>query len=153
MNYILAIFGLIAFDQASKFLVVRYLKPTGTFPIVGDFLQLTYTQNTGAAFSILENQRWFFVFITSVLIIICLYLLIAGKFKDDIGNFSLCLIIAGGAGNMIDRITRGYVVDFIYFKSVNFAIFNFADTCVVVGALLMCFYMINHEYMKKEKHC
>lgn len=145
--YIIAILALVAADQAAKWWVIAYLKPVGSIPVLGDFLQFFYIENRGAAFNFLEkqNQRWLFITVTGILVLFCLYILFTRRFHRFIGNLALILVISGGIGNMIDRVFRGYVVDFIYFKSINFAVFNIADSCVVVGAILVCIYLLFFE--------
>jgi signal peptidase II len=136
---------LTAADQTAKLLAVKYLPQAGSLPVIGDFLHLSYIENKGAAFSILQNQRIFFIVIAFILLAVCFYLLLTNRLKTPLGNISLMLIAAGGLGNLIDRLFKGYVVDFIYFKSINFAIFNLADSFVVVGAALMCVYVFTRH--------
>lgn len=142
--YILSILALIAADQLSKLWAVTQLRPVGVIPVLGDFLQFAYAENTGAAFSFLENhnQRWLFVSVTAVLVLACLVVLFSRRVRGAMGVLSLILIVSGGVGNMLDRIFRGYVVDFVYFKFIHFAIFNFADSCAVIGAVLLCVYLL-----------
>ena len=99
---------------------------------------LNFSYNTGAAFSILENQRWLFVILTSVVMAFLLLVILSGRYrKDKLLTASFVLVLSGGIGNLIDRILYGYVIDFLYFKWINFPVFNFADCCLVVGAALM----------------
>ena len=135
--YLSIIFGGIGLDQLTKWLAVEYLKPVRDVPLWDGVLHLHYATNDGAAFGMLDNARW--VFITfSVLAIVALSLyLFLGHAQGRLYEISIAMIIAGGIGNMIDRIALGEVIDFIYFKLINFAIFNGADSFVCVGAGLL----------------
>jgi signal peptidase II len=132
---------LVAADQILKLLAVDYLKPVGAMHIVPGFLDLTYIPNSGAAFSMLEGQRWLFVGITFV---ICVAIVLA-LFRYQ--NHSFCsytasvLIVGGGVGNMIDRVLHGYVVDYIHVLFFP-AIFNFGDCCVTVGTIFLILHVL-----------
>ncbi len=112
-----------------------------------EVINLSYCENTGAAFSILSGQTTLLSIITAVVIIIAIYLLLSKKIKQPFLIFSVALIIAGGLGNLIDRIFRGYVIDYIEVKLFRFAVFNFADCCVVIGAIMM---MVFALFLDKE---
>lgn len=139
--YFLLMAVLVAIDQALKFLVLTKLKDTD-LPVLGDFIHLYYMSNTGAAFSLLEGRMPLLITVTLIMIAVCIFLLVRHKISGKAGNIALVLISAGGMGNLIDRIFRGYVVDYIYPKFIHFAVFNFADSCVVVGAILLCVYLL-----------
>jgi signal peptidase II len=128
---ILAVF----LDQLTKYLTVLYVQPVKTIPIIEDVLHLTYVENTGAAFGMLKNARWVFMVASTVMIIVLLVYMfgIPPKKRHWAENLCLALIIAGGIGNMIDRVALGYVVDMIDFRLINFAVFNVADSFVCVG--------------------
>lgn len=131
----------VAIDQTVKMLILQNLKPVGKITAIPGFLDFFYLENRGAAFGVLQNQRWFFIAIVSL---VCI-LFIIGLFRySHHGFFSYAasiLIIGGGIGNLIDRIRFGYVVDYI---SVSFfpPIFNFADCCVVVGTILLIVHLL-----------
>lgn len=149
--------GLIGFDQLTKLLVVSNMQPHQSIPIIAfrdtHVLNLTYERNTGAAFSILEGKRIFLIILTAVVLAGMLYLLLAGRVKKKPYIWCMSFILAGGAGNLIDRIFRGYVVDFIDVKIINFAVFNFADICAVVGSVGLLLFIIIDEIrdVKKKK--
>ena len=125
----------IGVDQLTKWLSVFFLKPISTFPIINDVLHLTYVENEGAAFGMLANHRWVFIIISSVTIAVLIYLVYSGRLlSNKLYTVSVLMIISGGIGNMIDRIALGYVIDFIDFRLINFAVFNGADSFVCVGA-------------------
>jgi signal peptidase II len=132
---------LVAADQGIKFLVMQNLKPVGKITAIHGFLDFFYLENRGAAFGILQNQRWFFIIIIiaiSAAIIIALFQYQNHEFFSYAASI---LIVGGGIGNLIDRIFRGYVVDYI---SVSFfpPIFNFADCCVTVGTVLLVIHIL-----------
>lgn len=127
-----------AIDQISKWLVQNYLKPVGDLPIIKDVLHFTYVENTGAAFGMLKDQRWIFMVISTVAIVLIVgYMIIARKSIDMLSGTALGLIVGGGVGNMIDRIVLGYVTDFVNFELIDFAVFNLADSAVCIGAGLL----------------
>jgi len=112
----------------------------GPVVLIEGFLGLSYYENTGAAFSILEGGRWLLVALTSVAIAAMVWYLL---FKSDskLLSASLILIISGGVGNLYDRIVLGYVVDYIKTLFIDFPIFNLADCCVCIGAALLMIYI------------
>lgn len=147
LYFLIIVAGIVA-DQLTKWLAVQYLKGNPSFPIWEGVLHLTYLENTGAAFGILRGRRWVFMVISAVAIVAMLYYLIRYRPKNKLMGTALAFIISGGIGNMIDRVVQGYVVDFIDFTLINFAIFNVADTCVCIGACLLILYML---LQKEEK--
>ena len=148
IGLLLSIALLVGVDQLTKYLLVLYLDKQQPFPLIPEVFELQYSENTGAAFGILKNHPWVFMSITIVVLVVLTAVLMSGRYRRyKLANISGVLIVAGGAGNMIDRIFRGYVVDFLYFKPINFPIFNFADCCIVIGAalLLIFFFFIYRE--------
>jgi len=130
-----AILGL-ALDQASKYLVVQYLKESPSFPLINGVFHFTYATNTGAAFSLFSGQidwlKW-------VSMIVSLGLIVFGIFGKNLNRWEQVgygCILAGAAGNGVDRFVAGYVVDFIDVRIIRFAIFNIADISINVG--LVC---------------
>lgn len=126
-------------DQASKLLVIKLLNPGDSITIIKNFFYIKYTNNTGAAFSILLGKRIFLIVVAILIIGILLYYIKKNKVDGKLNIIAFSLIIGGSLGNLIDRIVRGYVVDFISIKlgSYNFPIFNVADTLIVVGVFLL----------------
>ena len=135
--YSAVIAGGIALDQLSKLLAVKLLAPVGSVPILEGVLHLTYVENKGAAFGMLADHRWVFMSISTVAIIAIALHLYSGKNTSKLYTSALMLIVSGGIGNMIDRIALGYVVDFIDFALIDFAVFNIADSLVCIGAGLL----------------
>lgn len=142
MLELLILIGVVGLDQVSKYLSADIL-PTlegGTFPIIQDVLHLTYAENRGAAFGMLQDMRWFFIIMTLLLSSLIAYLLIKKRSKlHTMLRISLALILSGAIGNnLIDRLIFGYVRDMIDFRLINFAVFNVADSAICVGAALLC---------------
>ncbi|MBR3936098.1 MAG: signal peptidase II, partial [Oscillospiraceae bacterium] len=128
---------LIAVDQIVKNWAEDVLTK-GEIAVIEDVLYFKYAENTGVAFSMFSDNRWMLIGITSIMLIVVLAFFLSGKVTDKLEQFSLALILAGGVGNLIDRISLGYVIDFIDVRIINFAIFNIADICICVGAFLLC---------------
>lgn len=140
----------IIIDQITKALASAYLMVIDTFPIIKGVIHLTYAENTGMAFGMLKDKRWIFMTVSTVLIIaMALYLYLA-KSEGKLYDISIAMIVSGGIGNMIDRIGLGYVVDFIDFRLINFAIFNGADSFVCVGAGLLMLALVR-DMIKEAK--
>ena len=132
---------LVFLDQWVKQWAREYLMPVGSLPFIDGFLGFRYTTNTGAAFGILPDGRWFFVILTTVvLIVILIYeFKIPYTKKNMWGRIPLTLITAGAIGNFIDRLLTGYVVDMFEFLFINFPIFNVADILLVAGTIIFTF--------------
>ena len=131
------IIGGIVLDQLSKLLAVKLLAPIGSVPLWEGVLHLTYVENRGAAFGMLAEHRWVFMSISTIAIIAIALYLYSGRNTSKLYTSALMLIVSGGIGNMIDRIALGYVVDFIDFALIDFAVFNIADSLVCIGAGLL----------------
>lgn len=129
-------------DQLTKYFVVESIELYGSSEFIPSILSFYHTRNTGAAFSMLSEQRWVYMVLSIVSMAIIIYLLIREYKRHILLNISLAMILGGGIGNMIDRIRLEYVVDFLKFEFVDFAIFNIADCFVTVGAILLGVYII-----------
>ena len=154
--YVAIVTVLTIIDQVTKYLVVMYLKPVGSVPLLsaGDthILDLTYCENTGMSFSLLEGQRFILIAIPLILIVgvtVIVFMEKLGSKRTDV-MIALAALAGGGLGNLIDRVFQGYVVDFIDFRIINFAIFNFADICAVCGGIYFGI-MIAVEEIKEDK--
>lgn len=132
-------FVLLLIDQLTKLWAVKILKPIGSIPIIRNVLEIYYVENRGAAFGIMQNKQWFFLLIT--LAVLAGLVWVSGRIPDEkhFVPLKICLYFvgAGAVGNMIDRVFRKYVVDFIYFSLINFPVFNVADIYVTVAAFLL----------------
>lgn len=145
------IFGILL-DQIVKRLAVIYLKPIGTYPIIENVFHLTYKENRGAAFSILEGARGFLIALPIILSLVILFLVFTGRVRSLPGCYALIIVVAGGIGNVIDRIANGFVVDMFDFCLINFAIFNIADIFVTCGGIVFAFiYLFSKGEMFKWK--
>lgn len=142
MLYIILSILLIFADQIIKFLTVKYLAPSGSIVILKNILSLTYVENRGAAFGILQDGRWFFIIVTIVILSVLTYYLKRHQGRGRLFNFSISLIYAGAIGNFIDRLFKGYVVDMIHATFIDFPVFNFADCLIVVGVILLYVYIL-----------
>ena len=134
--------GIIGLDQLTKWLAVVNLQGEPSFPLWREVLHFTYTENTGMAFGMLKDHRWVFMVFSTVSIIALIVYLFRFRPESRWMQVSMAFIIGGGIGNMIDRIFLGYVVDFIDFTLINFAIFNIADSFVCIGAGIMIVYLV-----------
>jgi signal peptidase II len=152
VRYSAIIFIVVIIDRLTKIITVEYLKPVGDLPLIPDILHLTYAENTGAAFGMMKDHRYIFMAASGIAIIgIYIYLVLySAKIRPLLG-ISLSFIAGGGTGNMIDRIFSGYVVDFINFELIDFAIFNGADSFITVGAGLMILYILIYETKSEPK--
>ena len=141
---------LVLLDQGTKYLVRANFEWSDSIPIIPDVLVLQYHQNTGAVWGILSGKVNFLAIITPIifLFILYLYMKIPKDKKYNILKIISVLIMAGAVGNLIDRIFLSYVVDFIYFKLINFPIFNVADCYVTVSCILLFLLMV--FYYKDE---
>lgn len=140
MIYILIIIIGLILDRLTK------IYATNNFienPIQGPIINLTYLENRGAAFGILQDKRNFFLLITVAIVLYLLYhFYTTYKTNPKVLNIALALIISGALGNFYDRLVNSYVVDFIEFSFVNFPVFNIADIFVTLGCALMIIYII-----------
>ncbi len=144
---------LVAIDQIIKLLVIEHLEPIGSFALIDGFIQLNYAENTGAAFGSFSGKTTLLSIFTVIIIVAGILYLMIGKRKIDVEYVCIALIIAGGIGNLIDRIFRGFVVDYIEPLFVDFAIFNFADMLITCSSIFLAIWMIYEMYKegKAEK--
>lgn len=131
---------MVILDQLSKLAIQKFMELGSTIPILQDFFHLTYIKNYGAAFSILQNKTILLTVLPIVMIILIIgFMFYMRKKSHPALMISMSLIVAGGLGNLIDRLAYGYVVDFVDFRV--FPIFNVADICVCCGCGLLLIYM------------
>ena len=147
--YFLLAAALVAVDQVVKYLV-RAGIPLHTAVDFLPGLDLTYVQNTGAAFSMFSQHTWILAFISLVMSVVLAVALWKNFFTHPLGKVTLSLLLAGAVGNLIDRAMRGFVVDMFQLLFMNFAVFNVADICVVCGGIAFCVYFL-FFYDKLEK--
>lgn len=135
---------LVVIDQITKYIALSSLKPIGSMTFIKGFMDFTFVENRGAAFGILEGQRWFFVVATIVISVAIIYAFVKMPKKKEYKymKLALVLILAGAFGNVIDRLFRGYVVDFFEFTFIDWPVFNVADIYVVVGTIIFAFLIL-----------
>ena len=140
----------IILDQITKWLSVKFLSVVDTVPIIKNVIHLTYVENRGAAFGMFKDQRWIFMTTSTVMIVGLIAFLYLGLAENKLYEISIAMIISGGIGNMIDRLALRYVIDFIDFRLINFAVFNGADSFVCVGAGLLVLALVR-DIVKEAK--
>ncbi|MCC6095023.1 MAG: signal peptidase II [Eubacterium sp.] len=131
---------MVLLDQITKYLAVQYLAGRPPKVIIPGVLELQYLENNGAAFSMLQNQQWFFYILTAVFLIAAIALM--RRVPRDTSRFNpllwcVTVLCAGAVGNLIDRIFHKYVVDFIYFSIIHFPVFNVADIFVTLSVIVL----------------
>jgi len=146
--YISIIICLIGLDQLSKYFALKYLTSVGSIPVIENIFHLTYVENRGAAFGMLQNNQIIFVIVASIATIVGLYYLYTNKDLNFMAKASIILILSGAIGNLIDRVRLGFVVDYFDFRIFWQYVFNVADVFVVVGTILLCTYIIFFEGKK-----
>lgn len=144
-TWIIIIAVLVVVDQVTKLMATHLLEVGHSADVIEGVFRFTYVENRGAAFGMLSEHRWVFMVISSVAVVALLVYL--WKFRPDskFACFSISMIIAGGIGNMIDRVALGYVVDFLDFCAFPQLwqwVFNFADVCVCVGGAMLAVWLI-----------
>jgi len=146
--FVLAGIGL---DRVVKLWAEMTLKPIGSIPVWDGVFRLTYAENTGAAFSFFRGQRWFLVAVTGVVLAALIFALLTKRLPAGLARWGGLCVVSGEIGNLIDRVTRGYVIDMFDFYLINFAIFNVADVLVCVGGGLFALWVII-GMVKEKKH-
>ena len=140
--YIAMFLVLLYVDRLTKNLVMQNMQVGDAYPTQDSFFAIRYTLNTGVSFSMLEGRTEMLIVLQIILITVvtaaCIFTYI--RMRHPVLQTSLCWIIAGGAGNLVDRVTFGHVVDFISVGT--FPVWNFADMCVVGGCILIAIYLL-----------
>ena len=154
--YALFIAAVVAADQLAKYLTVANIALFEDVPFIPGLLQLTYVQNTGAAFSSFQGQQWLF----AVMFVIFTGVILWEFFKKPmpftkVERWCIAAVYAGGLGNMIDRVRLGYVVDMIETTFMEFPVFNVADCFITCGCILLMvhLFLFNKEFWKDDKKC
>ena len=141
MIYLLIIVAVMVLDRIVKIAVTSHMDPGQTIPVIENIFHITYVQNTGAAFSMLQGHPMLLIILPAVVIGIgIIFVLVMSKAYNKVFLVSVSLICGGGLGNLTDRMSQGYVTDMFDFRV--FPVFNVADICVVVGCGLLMLYMI-----------
>lgn len=139
---VFAIAVLVSLDQLIKYFAVQFLEPIGSYPVFDRVLQFSYVENTGAAFGSFSKYTVLLSVFTGIVLLCGFVYLLTGKRKEKIIYIVGVMILSGGLGNLIDRVCRGFVVDYIEPLFINFAVFNFADMLVCVGAGILIAWLI-----------
>ncbi len=132
---------LIVIDQWTKYWAQTKLQPKGFIDVIEGIFSLTYVRNTGAAFGILQGQKWLLLLLTVVVLVFAIWYLIRNRITNPWILTSGATVLAGAVGNLIDRIRLSYVIDFLEVRFITFPVFNVADCCVVFGMIILgiCF--------------
>lgn len=143
--------ALIVLDQFTKYLAITKLKGHPAHVLIDGVLELQYLENRGSAFGMLQNQKYFILFVGIVFLVVILFVLfkLPEQKKFCWLHILLSFVIAGGIGNMIDRVRFDYVVDFISFVLIDYPIFNVADCYIVCGTIVL-FVLFLFVYKEKD---
>jgi signal peptidase II len=147
----IAAIGSIIIDILSKQAIVRNLQPLQSIPLIPNVFHFTYIRNNGAAFSLFQGQdwlRWLSLIVSLVLISIGIF----RSFPNIWEQLGFGFILAGAAGNGIDRLFYGSVVDFVDFRLINFAIFNWADVSINLGIICLLIYTFLYQPNRSSPH-
>lgn len=134
---------ILAIDMGTKYWAYNYLREVGSIPVIENIFHLTYVENRGAAFGILQDQRWIFIVATILTLIFILWYLRQMEPEIKLLKIGLNLIFVGAIGNLIDRIYLGFVIDFIDFRV--WPVWNVADMAIVVGTIITIGIIIFYE--------
>ncbi len=140
---------IVVVDQLFKYLVVANIAPGETVTAIPYILDLVYVKNTGVAFGMFKDMRWIFIVLTSIIVVVFIFLLFKYRKTSKLFSISAALVIGGGIGNLIDRIFFGYVIDYL---SLSFfpPVCNFADYCISVGTVLLVIYLLFFSENKEK---
>lgn len=141
MFYAIFAAALVALDQLVKYLVRAHIPLGGNAPFIPFILDLTYVQNTGAAFSLLRQHTWLLTLTSALVVLAMCALIVKGFFKNALGRWAAALVLAGGIGNLIDRVLFGFVTDMLKTVFMDFPVFNVADCCITLGVPLLFLYV------------
>ncbi len=145
---------IIAVDQLSKIWVVNNIGISDSVSVIPNVINFVYVKNTGAAFSFLSDKNYGIVILSCISILFCIGVIIfmfKQRPKNKLLSFSLALMLSGAIGNGIDRILKGYVVDFIEMIFINFPVINIADIAITFGAAMIIIYVLFFDKSKKNE--
>lgn len=156
MYIAMGIFALVVviLDQVSKYLTVTYIPLGGSVKAIEGLFHFTYVQNRGAAFSALQGQLWLFMLVFLAFAVFFVWVVVKKPFPfTKLEYWCMASVLAGGLGNLIDRLRLGYVVDMICTDFIRFPVFNVADSFVTCGVILLLGHLIlfNRAFWKEEK--
>lgn len=149
--YYFGVFVIVTIDQITKYLTVQNIALYESIEVIPGVLSFTYHQNTGAAWSILEGQMWFFYIVTVIIGGVMIYYLHTEGKKQIFFGWALVFLLGGAIGNFIDRLLYQYVIDMIRTDFIQFPIFNVADMSLTFGVILMLIYLVWDEVKQKRQ--
>lgn len=148
--YAILILLLVGADQLTKYLAASYLAPVGTAPFLPGIMELRYVENDGMAFSMLSGRQTLLIVVTGITLAALVWYLFFKRPQVRAERVAVCLIIAGGLGNLIDRVTAGRVIDFFATTFIDFAVFNVADCFACIGGALWVLAVLLAERKNKK---
>ncbi len=147
---LISIVLLVGVDQLIKYFVDLYLKPVGSVAAIPKVLQFSYYENDGAMMGMMSGKTTLMTVFAALCLLLVCYILYSGKLSYGIDFWCVVFVAAGGIGNLIDRVFRGYVIDYIEVLFVDFYIFNFADCLVTCAAIVIIISQI-YQFRKESK--
>lgn len=140
--WIIIIVLIVAIDQVSKYMIIKNVSYNKMIPVINNFFYITYHENKGAAWGIMQNKIYIFIPLTIILSVVMVYILF--RTESKMLKLALSFIIGGAIGNLIDRISKGSVADFLdfHFGSYNFPTFNIADSFIVIGTIILAIFIL-----------
>ncbi len=152
MGYIILGIGVLLLDIMTKLVAELQLMKVDTIALWKNVFHLTYVENTGIAFGMFQNARLLFITVSILVLVILAALYTKTTNRTQWLKVGTSLVFGGAIGNLVERLAKGYVVDFLDFRLIHFPVFNVADIAVCVGAvLLMIHFMISEEKEKAGK--
>lgn len=145
---------IIAVDQLSKYWIVNNIGIRDSISVIPKIIDFVYVKNTGAAFSFLSDKNYGIVILSCISILFCIgviLFMIKYRPKHKLLNISLALMLSGAIGNVIDRIFKGYVVDFIEMIFIDFPVINIADIAITFGAAMIIIYVLFFDKSKNNE--
>lgn len=137
MSYIMICIGVLILDIITKLWAELTLKGGDSFAVIDGFFHFTYVENRGIAFGLFSDARIWFILLSIIVLIALLILFCKSENRTVWLKAGTSLVLGGAVGNLIERISKGYVVDFLDFRFINFPVFNIADIAVCVGAVML----------------
>ena len=147
---LVAVILLLSADQLIKYYVDIYLKGSAPVVVINKVLQFNYLENNGAMMGLMGGRTELMTALAVICVVIMLIVIFSGVIKNRIDYWCCLLMIAGGLGNIIDRVFRGYVIDYIEVLFIDFYIFNFADCLITCSAFFLIFYQIYLIYKESK---
>ncbi len=142
---------LLVADQVIKYFIDIKLKGSSPVVLIDNILQLNYVENDGAMMGFMSGKTEVLTVFAIICVIALVFVIVTGKIKDYIDYWCVILMVTGGLGNIIDRVFRGYVIDYIEVLFVDFYIFNFADCLITVAAFVLIFYQFYLIYIESKR--